>query len=416
MAEGVAASASLLLLGLIAFRDQGRFLDVALVTGIALAALAVVIEIAVQPNEPWSRGQWISWQENCSFFRVLVGQAIAGQTYGRADCSRASVSLRRSFRADIVPDSAGSSDALVLAILMAAAATTFWGATSWFPIGQDFTERSTTGFAIGLGATIALATLLRSVWPSESRIRSIHNPGLSLDLIGLVAGGFLLLVLTVPDYGEATATAVLLIGAGSFAQSGTGERRVPSLSRGSDATISVLITAGLALASVVWLAQGGMEANAWTAVGSASVALTAAIVLLVSRWRDLELKSAETEASNALLIRESETDPLTGLRNRRAIERRLSEETERARRFDHPLSVAFIDLDNFKQINDHYGHAVGDQVLVSAASSIAASLRAIDVAGRYGGEEFLLLLPETEAEGAGIALGRVLERIRLDAL
>ncbi len=87
------------------------------------------------------------------------------------------------------------------------------------------------------------------------------------------------------------------------------------------------------------------------------------------------------------------TDPLTGLYNRRHLERRLQEEVARSRRHHQPLSCLFVDADNFKRINDAYGHTVGDQVLRQLAQRLREVLRSSDIATRYGGEEFALLLP-----------------------
>lgn len=101
-------------------------------------------------------------------------------------------------------------------------------------------------------------------------------------------------------------------------------------------------------------------------------------------------------------------DALTGVHNRRYVERRLLEETERARRNNLPLSCLFIDIDHFKQINDRWGHAVGDLVLREVAARIKAELRLSDALGRYGGEEFVTILTDIEVEDAC----RVAERIR----
>lgn len=105
---------------------------------------------------------------------------------------------------------------------------------------------------------------------------------------------------------------------------------------------------------------------------------------------------------------ESLIDELTGLANRRAIQARLQDEIERSIRYGHPLSVLMIDLDDFKSINDRFGHAAGDEALASTAHAIESSIRSIDLAGRFGGEEFLVLLPETATPGAEV----VAERIR----
>jgi diguanylate cyclase (GGDEF)-like protein len=97
-------------------------------------------------------------------------------------------------------------------------------------------------------------------------------------------------------------------------------------------------------------------------------------------------------------------DRLTGIPNRESLLRTLSGEVERAARHSKPLSVAFMDIDRFKAINDTYGHRVGDAVLQQIAGLITRSIRASDIFGRYGGEEFMLILPETTPEDAlGIA-------------
>ena len=96
----------------------------------------------------------------------------------------------------------------------------------------------------------------------------------------------------------------------------------------------------------------------------------------------------------------SVTDRLTGLFNRLKLEEAFDSELERAKRYGHPLSVVLFDVDHFKQVNDSFGHQVGDEVLVSVAQLTKDNVRAIDVAGRWGGEEFLLLCPETELSGA----------------
>jgi diguanylate cyclase (GGDEF)-like protein len=115
-------------------------------------------------------------------------------------------------------------------------------------------------------------------------------------------------------------------------------------------------------------------------------------------------------ANQEHLARLAITDPLTGLANRRHLLAELEHELRRASRSGHPLSVLMIDLDHFKGINDRYGHAVGDTVLVAVAARCSARLRAIDLCGRVGGEEFVVLLPETDAEGAATTA----ERVRAD--
>jgi len=94
------------------------------------------------------------------------------------------------------------------------------------------------------------------------------------------------------------------------------------------------------------------------------------------------------------------TDSLTGLYNRQHLMERFEDELARSSRYNRPLSVMMIDLDHFKQVNDGYGHLAGDDVLMATASLIDRTLRETDFVGRYGGEEFLAVLPETSLEGA----------------
>ena len=98
----------------------------------------------------------------------------------------------------------------------------------------------------------------------------------------------------------------------------------------------------------------------------------------------------------------AQTDKLTGVANRRALLVDLFNEVERSNRYERPLSVAFVDIDHFKAVNDTYGHAVGDEVLRGVAQAIQSNLRATDMVGRYGGEEFMLILTETNVEEGAV--------------
>ncbi|KJU86337.1 response regulator receiver modulated diguanylate cyclase [Candidatus Magnetobacterium bavaricum] len=98
--------------------------------------------------------------------------------------------------------------------------------------------------------------------------------------------------------------------------------------------------------------------------------------------------------------REKQLDPLTQVFNRRAFEMFFYHETEKARRYNRPLSVIMLDLDHFKDVNDTHGHPVGDLVLVEAARIIGHSCRRSDIVARYGGEEFIVISPETDIDGA----------------
>lgn len=93
-------------------------------------------------------------------------------------------------------------------------------------------------------------------------------------------------------------------------------------------------------------------------------------------------------------------DGLMGIYNRRYLEQRLSEAFKVSQRYQRPLSVLMVDIDHFKAVNDTYGHPIGDEVLKSVSKNLADRLRTTDILGRYGGEEFLILLPETDLSGA----------------
>jgi diguanylate cyclase (GGDEF)-like protein len=105
------------------------------------------------------------------------------------------------------------------------------------------------------------------------------------------------------------------------------------------------------------------------------------------------------------------TDPLTGLLNRRAIEKQIQLEWGRARRYGFPLSLLMIDLDGLKRVNDVGGHSAGDRVLRGAATAISCTLRASDFGGRWGGDEFVILAPHTTRESARQLAERVAARI-----
>src|SRR3954464_9397932 len=122
--------------------------------------------------------------------------------------------------------------------------------------------------------------------------------------------------------------------------------------------------------------------------------------------RGLQLKEAYKRIEEL-----TELDELTGSFNRRCIMRMLDDEIARAHRSKTPFSVALIDLDWFKRINDAYGHPTGDEVLRTFAITVFANIRSIDRFGRYGGEEFLLIMPDTEGDAAARMLDRQREII-----
>jgi diguanylate cyclase (GGDEF)-like protein len=183
-------------------------------------------------------------------------------------------------------------------------------------------------------------------------------------------------------------------------------------------------------------APPGMTAETWQLVLTgvaiaAGVSTTSLVVWLYLRlWFGRLVRAAEKIAEGDLDVRVSERgsgldgrlaaavngialsmaekqdaariDKLTGVANRQQLLATLFSEVERASRYNRPLSVAFVDIDHFKAVNDTYGHAAGDIVLRGVAQTIFNSLRASDLIGRYGGEEFMLLLSETNPEDAAV--------------
>ncbi|HEX6499150.1 MAG TPA: diguanylate cyclase [Micromonosporaceae bacterium] len=198
------------------------------------------------------------------------------------------------------------------------------------------------------------------------------------------------------------AEAVLLsLGALIATRSAEGGERQPQTAGDTailPALVAVLALAGLALFDLV---EGG-------ALGAATTAL---IVLL---FMGLLLRQAIAARDRTHLAQQLRlaaiTDSLTGLYNRRFFDQMLASEADLATRQRRPLSLILLDLDHFKEVNDTYGHSAGDAVLVEAANRLKRSLRADDVVSRYGGEEFIVLLPATD-ERTAVDLA---ERLRLE--
>jgi diguanylate cyclase (GGDEF)-like protein/PAS domain S-box-containing protein len=126
---------------------------------------------------------------------------------------------------------------------------------------------------------------------------------------------------------------------------------------------------------------------------------------------ELERYHRELEEANNRLRKLAVTDELTGLRNRRAFEERLGMEFSMARRRKRELSVLLLDVDDFKMVNDRWGHAAGDEVLRRLAAILQTTVRLPDLPARYGGEEFVVLLPESGQESALGLARRVMERV-----
>ena len=141
----------------------------------------------------------------------------------------------------------------------------------------------------------------------------------------------------------------------------------------------------------------------WDETGQAEMVV--GIVFDVTEQKRIELLLAK---QNEQLLEASRIDYLTGVLNRRALNEKLEYEIIRVDRNKRPLSVLLLDVDHFKNINDTYGHMIGDDVLIQMAGVVKKNIRVMDMVGRYGGEEFLVVLPECNQQAASI----VAEKIR----
>lgn len=148
-------------------------------------------------------------------------------------------------------------------------------------------------------------------------------------------------------------------------------------------------------------------------LGGGSLLFGIGIALFITRsikrlYAQIEEKNTRLTENNILLQALSTTDPLTELPNHRAILSTIKQELERSQRYNRPCSLLFLDLDHFKALNDGYGHAAGDTVLHAFGNVLSSTIRSMDTAGRWGGEEFVVILPETDAREAL----EIAERIR----
>jgi len=134
---------------------------------------------------------------------------------------------------------------------------------------------------------------------------------------------------------------------------------------------------------------------------------------LRDKFAVLKLKADQLQNENRSLVRELQFDVLTGAFTRRAYERRLAQELERFERYARIFSMVMFDVDQFKRVNDTYGHTVGDKCLGEIIKKIKSMLRRVDLLARYGGDEFVILLPETDQERAEQVAEKIRQEIEL---
>jgi diguanylate cyclase len=189
---------------------------------------------------------------------------------------------------------------------------------------------------------------------------------------------------------------------------------------GRDLSLSLVYVSGVAFMAWVGSLRVGVLGAAGAAAAVATDALTHADTIGVAisnastAFALLLAVSAIVDRLRRALIREANQarfDPLTGLANRRACEERATLELARLQRSGEALSVAYLDFDGLKQINDKRGHAAGDAALIHLANTAQSELRPTDLLSRVGGDEFVLLLPDTDYDEATTAIRRIQRRL-----
>ncbi len=168
---------------------------------------------------------------------------------------------------------------------------------------------------------------------------------------------------------------------------------------------------GMAAALVAALLRSVLESAGGHAYAHPALTVLAfllgAVVYVLTAWFAAEITSAARRARASTLM-----DPLTGLGNRRFFEDIAERELNRSRRYGRPVALAYINIDDFRSVNEERGHAAGDALLRRVAQELPSGIRRSDIVARVGGDEFAILLPETPPQGAEVAMGKLRERLR----
>jgi diguanylate cyclase (GGDEF)-like protein len=184
-------------------------------------------------------------------------------------------------------------------------------------------------------------------------------------------------------------------------------KKIPVVTGGMKKRLWTIVV--LVLAYLIYISLGDLIPQYWKWVGfrtfERSILTLGFVIILLIALSGLGL----SEKLTTLAIK----DPLTNLYNQNYIKARLQEEIYRSERYKYPISLMMIDLDDFKQINDQYGHLVGDRILQSFGSLLQDMVRASDIPARYGGEEFLIVMPQTACLDAAASAERIRKEVSL---
>ena len=302
-------------------------------------------------------------------------------------------------------------------------------------IGADQQTRRMLGYWAGTGLFYALCMVM--LWVGIENGMADRALGSIVIWCGIasVATGYVLIragtAFGVPPWQQATLQSLLAIACNVAAYAATGPVRGASLmvlqvvivfcafSLRARQTLALCITAIVALAATIAVMvqhdpvryPPHVEAIHWSL---AAISLLAVTVLTgeMSKLRSrLSRQKAELAVALATIRKLATVDELTSLANRRHMNEVLGAEERRDHSRGRPTCIALLDIDFFKQVNDRHGHAVGDAVLRTFAHAARGELREADMLARWGGEEFLLLLPDTERGEAMQVLGRIAERV-----
>jgi diguanylate cyclase (GGDEF)-like protein len=175
--------------------------------------------------------------------------------------------------------------------------------------------------------------------------------------------------------------------------------------------IDAILVTGITAFLGIYLAFSISEPVRGFQMGALAVLAFAVALFQRSMIAQRDSRMSELARQNAQIRAFARLDPLTGLPNRAALDARLAEEVERSVRYGQPLSILFVDIDHFKEINDTRGHQVGDEVLQSMASVLRSTIRTPDFVARYGGEEFVIIAPGTWTADGAVLGGRIQDAV-----